>query len=316
LEKFKEIKKMNTISIEKFNQEGFEAAYCYQNDVFIANHIESVDQFRFPCRIDAVAILVCIEGEICCNINLKEYRVKANGILVNLPENIIQIESVSDFDAYIVLISTSYLKELQIDLKQKLDSYFKLRDQPLNYVRFEDISPMKYYYYLLKDNILEPKLDVTDIIRGLVTSLIFTVVSVINANQKRDSGNDIPNKTSMQISFDKFMSLLALYHTKERSVKFYAGKLSLTPNYLSGIVKEYSGKTAAEWIIEYVILEAKSLLRFSGLNIQQIAYQLNFPSQSSFGKYFKNQTGVSPKTYVKGNCEPHKSRHLGLSQGR
>ena len=34
-----------------------------------------------------------------------------------------------------------------------------------------------------------------------------------------------------------------------------------------------------------------------GYTIQQIADELNFPSQSFFGKYFKKNIGVSPKEY-------------------
>lgn len=56
-------------------------------------------------------------------------------------------------------------------------------------------------------------------------------------------------------------------------------------------------KSAAEWIDDYVILEAKALLRSTNLTIQQISYELNFPSQSFFGKYFKRLTGMSPKEY-------------------
>jgi AraC-like DNA-binding protein len=81
-------------------------------------------------------------------------------------------------------------------------------------------------------------------------------------------------------------------------VSFYAEEMNLTPNYLSGLMKTYSGKTASEWIDEYVIIEAKTLLKFSGFNIQQVAYKLNFPNQSTFGKYFKRLTGMSPKSYV------------------
>ncbi|MDE6229526.1 MAG: helix-turn-helix domain-containing protein, partial [Muribaculaceae bacterium] len=47
----------------------------------------------------------------------------------------------------------------------------------------------------------------------------------------------------------------------------------------------------------YLLLEAKNLLRFSGKNIQQIAFELNFSNQSSFGKYFKNLTGMSPSEF-------------------
>ena len=58
-----------------------------------------------------------------------------------------------------------------------------------------------------------------------------------------------------------------------------------------------SGKTAARWIDESVILEAKTLLKYSGLSIQEIAARLNFSTQSFFGKYFKQHTGTSPSCY-------------------
>ena len=60
-------------------------------------------------------------------------------------------------------------------------------------------------------------------------------------------------------------------------------------------------KSAGEWIDSYVIQEAKNLLRYSGKNVQQIAYELNFTNQSSFGKYFKNITGMSPTAFQNAN---------------
>ena len=99
------------------------------------------------------------------------------------------------------------------------------------------------------------------------------------------------------------MSLLQRYNKQERNVSFYAKQLNITPKYLSSVVKEVSGKTAARWIDESVILEAKTLLKYSGMSIQEIAYHLNFSTQSFFGKYFKQHTGTSPSRYKrKGEC--------------
>lgn len=83
----------------------------------------------------------------------------------------------------------------------------------------------------------------------------------------------------------------------ERSVTFYAEQLCITPKYFSSLVKKLSGKSAAQWIDNYVILEAKNLLKYSDMSIQEIAYRLNFSTQSFFGKYFKHQTGLSPTQY-------------------
>ncbi len=78
---------------------------------------------------------------------------------------------------------------------------------------------------------------------------------------------------------------------------FYAGKLFVTPKHLSAVLKEVSDKTAGEWIDQRVILEAKVLLRSTGLNIQEISAMLNFANQSFFGKYFRHLTGMSPRDY-------------------
>ena len=95
----------------------------------------------------------------------------------------------------------------------------------------------------------------------------------------------------------KFIQILEDNFRTERSVTFYADKLCVTPKHLSAVLKEISEKTAGEWIDLRVILEAKLLLRSTGLNVQEISTQLNFANQSFFGKYFKHLTGMSPRDY-------------------
>lgn len=99
------------------------------------------------------------------------------------------------------------------------------------------------------------------------------------------------------IVFRKFLRLLAEYHTRERSVGFYAGKLLLSPKYLSKLVKAASGRSAPEWIDAYVILTAKDYLKHSDLSIKQIVYQLHFTDQPAFTKYFKSHTGMTPAQF-------------------
>ena len=95
----------------------------------------------------------------------------------------------------------------------------------------------------------------------------------------------------------RFLSLVQENYKKERFLDFYASKLDITPKHLSRTVKKQTGFTAVDWIERFVILEAKVLLKSTNLNIQQIADELNFPSQSFFGKYFKKYTGLSPKEF-------------------
>ena len=96
---------------------------------------------------------------------------------------------------------------------------------------------------------------------------------------------------------EKFLNLAHTYHKKQCELKFYAQQLIITPKYLSKVVKETSGRPANDWIDDLVVLEAKALLKSTNMTIQQVSDDLNFPSQSFFGKYFKRVTGMSPKEY-------------------
>ncbi len=114
---------------------------------------------------------------------------------------------------------------------------------------------------------------------------------------RRDSTGPQTKPGRSEVLFEEFMALLQQHNKRERNVGFYAERMDITPKYLSTVVKEVSGKTAARWIDDSVILEAKTLLKYSGLSIREIAAQLNFSTQSFFGKYFKQHTGTSPSLY-------------------
>lgn len=97
--------------------------------------------------------------------------------------------------------------------------------------------------------------------------------------------------------FDEFMVLLSENFTRERSVKFYASELCITPKYLTTVIKSVSGKTPTAWISEMVFKEMEHRLRYSQASIKEIAYGLHFPNTSFFGKFFKARSGMSPMQY-------------------
>ncbi len=97
--------------------------------------------------------------------------------------------------------------------------------------------------------------------------------------------------------FQSFIAEVEQNYRKEHEVGFYAEKLCLSPKYLSKLIYNISEKTAAEWIKEYILLEATTMLKSTSMTIQQISDELNFANQSHFGRFFKRYTGVSPKKY-------------------
>ncbi|MBO5193332.1 MAG: AraC family transcriptional regulator, partial [Bacteroidales bacterium] len=103
--------------------------------------------------------------------------------------------------------------------------------------------------------------------------------------------------TAQQEKCEKFMSLVAENFKSQRDIGFYADKLCVTSKYLSTMLKQETGMTALDWIEKHVVLYAKSCLSSTSMTIQEISDELDFPSQSVFGKYFKRVEGMSPKAY-------------------
>lgn len=252
--------------------------------------------FRYPCRLDAVVIALCTEGEARATINLREWAVSPNTMVVNLPENIIRIDRVSDdFRGHIIIVSLDFLREARIDLKDTISVYIHLKNHPAWNISPEASDRLQQFYSLIRECSDDSgSLFREEVIQGLVGALIYKCGDWLH-NLPPDEERSV--KSRREVFFRQFIELLTLHHQEQRSVGFYAGKMHITPKYMSSMMKEMTGRSAAEWIDEYVILEAKTLLKYSGLSIQEVAYELNFSTQSFFGKYFKQHTGMSPGQY-------------------
>jgi AraC-like DNA-binding protein len=78
------------------------------------------------------------------------------------------------------------------------------------------------------------------------------------------------------------------------TVELLAGKLNLSPRYLSDMLRSLTGQNAQQHIHERLIERAKAYLSETTLSVSEIAYQLGFEHSQSFNKLFKKKTDVSP----------------------
>lgn len=82
------------------------------------------------------------------------------------------------------------------------------------------------------------------------------------------------------------------------TVKYFADKICLSPNYFGDLVKSETGKTAQEYIQLKIAEVAKSALLDSNLSAKQIADMLGFQYPQHFLRFFKKQVGCTPKEFV------------------
>jgi AraC family transcriptional activator of pobA len=99
----------------------------------------------------------------------------------------------------------------------------------------------------------------------------------------------------------KMEQLLTEYFDREEALKtgpptveYLANQLSLSPHYLSDLLRSLTGQSAQQHIQEKLIEKAKEYLSASNLTVAEIAYQLGFEYPQSFNKLFKRKTNISP----------------------
>lgn len=265
------------------------------NDFVIFNDLKSMPLYDSPSRIDTTIISVCLRGFTRLEINMQEYLVNPGTMIVALPDQIMQNLEISDnFLGLFIAVSREYTDEIFPKMKIILPFYLYTREYPCISLKENDIQMLMEYYDLFWKKVeAEENTYRKDIIQGLLMAMFYEIYNLYRSFNPRK----IQKKSRKEMLFDQFMRTLSKNYKKERSVNFYAKELFLTPKHLSSVVKEMSGKTAGEWIDYFVIFEAKSLLKSSQMNIQEISDELNFANQSFFGKFFKQHTGMSPKEY-------------------
>ena len=193
-------------------------------------------------------------------------------------------------DAYVLFLSNKFVFDLNIDLNAINTNIFTSAKSVLT-LSPEKVGVLIRYFEMLHSNALSQSHYSRHIARTLTSAAAYQIMAY--------GEEDVPDVQSApaqnrKLTYVKnFLRLVRAHHRRERAIGFYADKMFISPKYLSLIIKEATGRSAAEWIDQYVIQEAKNLLRYSGKNVQQIAYDLNFSNHSSFGKNFKNLNVIS-----------------------
>lgn len=254
--------------------------------------------FRFPCRIDAFIIGVGTEGETSVSFNLHEFRLKKDSMFIFTPKNILQVNSQQYFKADVIAISPDFMRRINIDIKNMMPLFLKFVENPALTLTPEESRSMRGMIAQIERETRGPETHFSfDIVSGLIAATIYKVGDIMYHNLAEHPEEQNNSHNRAEEYFKQFTHLLGEHFREERSVGFYARQLCITPKYLTTLIKRISGQSVSEWIDNYVILEAKTLLKYSTMSIQEIAYYLNFPNQSFFGSYFKRNTGMSPSQY-------------------
>lgn len=277
------------------------------NGDYYIRRIESgnVETVLPAIKVDGMVIFTCTVGSIKLSVNFRTTVLTPGSVLVLSPNDMIEFQGhTTAVKGYSLYLPIEFLKALSLDSNTLSFRNVDLDALPVIKLTSDILRLFEGYFNLLELNATvnsEPTLYTRNISRSVVSGMIYQIMAIAKEQKAQSEGDaeKSENGSRKQYYVRDFMSLLHEHFRQERSVGYYAGRLFISAKYLSLIIKEATGRTATEWIDHFVILEAKNLLRYSGRNVQQIAYDLNFHNQSAFGKYFKHLTGMSPSEFRK-----------------
>lgn len=248
-----------------------------------------------PGKLQIFVCIICLEESISFTLNGKHFCIRQNDVLI-IPPGVIAENVDFDDKVRLIVFAFSYNGEsvlpgsrMTVRMAYRMIGtsnaiHLHLSDENTKSVR-EFYCAGRKLFNTVPDELLP------DAIQGFIDTIACSYLGMFPQSQQ----DKISNRDDELLT--RFIGLLNREATFNRSVTSYAGKLCVSPKYLSRVIRKVSGKKPESLIRERVILEAKALLIDRTLSIGQIADILHFPNPSFFGSYFKASTGMTPGDY-------------------
>jgi AraC-like DNA-binding protein len=255
-----------------------------------------------PVRINVHAFIICTYGEISVSVNYIPYRLTKGSMLGMSSLHVIDnVQVRNNCQAIGVIVSHNFTMPIIHDtlIAKKMIGILKKRPEPVIKLEEDEMRLLKEIIQRIKNNLKKTDHAFQSVlVRNETSNFLMEVFNIylqksgaeIKKDKKESRKNDI---------LRAFMQLMVKQYKEQHEVAYYAAELCMTPDNLSRSVIAVSGKSPLHWINGALVAEAKTLLRKPDANIKEVADELNFGDQSSFGKFFKKHTGMTPMEFRK-----------------
>lgn len=246
-----------------------------------------------PIRIENYAFILCAKGECKVSIYMNEHIVKEDCVITLLPNSYFRvIEQTPDTELYVITFKQSILSSHDL-YSAILDHLVHIVEFPVVEFEHNSVEIMSDYIKLLIR--MEEFTEVSHNCE-FVSSMLKQFIILIGAKRKIIEDKVLMNDRAKALVM-KVIKIIVTNYCEERSPAFYAQQMHITPQHLSTVVKKVLGMTITDLIAQFVIIDAQTKLTSTDLSIKEIAEELNFEDMSTFGKYFKRYTELSPRQY-------------------
>lgn len=249
---------------------------------------------------------LCTSGAASIHVNGEKRIAERNQVMIITDESIVDsINTSEDFDGFGFFISYNLLQEILKDITNMSDLFLLTHNHPVFEINDAERDMVNRHFEDIKTRILMPKHRFRlNVVRLMLLTLIYDMSNAFYRVLQNPSKED--RQSRQEIIFVRFIQHVEHHFKEQRQVQWYAALMDISPKYLCEVVTSVSRRSPNEWIDKFVTTEIRNQLRHTNKRMNEIAKEMSFPTQSFFGKYFKENVGVSPTDYRNG-AEP-KSR--------
>ncbi len=232
-------------------------------------------------------------GKICINGNCHEFE---NNILIHTSPGQIITASVNTIsNGYVIFFMPEFINIKKPETIESLFPFFKLNSKGAFNVG-DDLVLFKAQFRNMNIEYYKKDIEYMNVIR----SYLLVLLHLITRQYLKNTNVNVNTHTNKNYILTSEFEALILQHMPERkAVTYLAEELSVSSKHLIEVIKTTTGKTPSELIIQIYMLEAKKLLLYSNLSVNEVAYSLNFNDPSYFNKVFKKYFNISPLSFKK-----------------
>ena len=261
-------------------------------------HVRGLSFVNYPMKLSFTIAILIVSGGINVKINLEDFEARAGDAITVFKGNIGEFCSLLPETRMAVIAFSDEFFNVVKNIDMALFIQQHIYTNPVLHLDRGFIDEALDIYKRMKSKLAETdNLFREGALHGYTQVLMYNSYNYFT--KMKNNVEDTSEYNRNQEIYKRFMQAVQKNYMQERSITYYADLLCISPKYLSQVIKNVTGRLAGEWIRDYVILEAKALLKSNKYTVQQVCDMLNFANQSFFGKYFKKRTGMSPKAYMK-----------------
>lgn len=246
-----------------------------------------------PIYVNAFTYFFVEQGEVYITVNDKSYILSQNNIAILSPSHLFKINEIKSGTKQRLLFINELLYGQQT-FRNKLYYQLLLYKNPIVHLEQNEAKIISQSFDLIVQRLRDKNHYFQKAaIQVAIFGYLLELSNIIRHNEKLINSSGSKSDNTFRIFAESVMK----HYKTQHNISFYANKLNMSPQNLSIVIKGITGNTASNFIYERLYHEARILLHHPEMTIQQIADELHFSDQSSFGKFFKKKSGESPTQF-------------------